>query len=64
MHIEEYGSPDNTPNAVGYAVPGVGHQWNAERPELFTQMVRQWVESQAVVKGLIPWCHEEHQGNR
>ena len=36
------------PNAVGYVVPGVGHQWNAEKRELFSRMVRSWVGSQRV----------------
>ena len=32
------------PDAIGATVPGVGHLWNAEQPELFTEMVRTWVD--------------------
>lgn len=32
------------PDIVAATVPGVGHQWNAERPDLFTDMVRAWVD--------------------
>lgn len=42
------------PNASGYLVPDVGHQWNAEQPELFSEMVRAWVSSKLVVDRLIP----------
>lgn len=44
------------PHSQGYQVPGVGHQWNAEQPELFTQMVREWVESGHVVPELVKLC--------
>ncbi|MDH5392562.1 MAG: alpha/beta hydrolase [Gammaproteobacteria bacterium] len=40
-------------NATGCIVPDVGHQWNAEQPELFTEMVRQWLASQRVADGLV-----------
>jgi pimeloyl-ACP methyl ester carboxylesterase len=40
------------PNAVGYSVPDVGHQWNAEQPELFSEMVRMWVDSRSVIDQL------------
>jgi len=36
------------PNAVGCVAPGVGHQWNAENQELFSEMIRLWITSQAV----------------
>ena len=42
------------PGARGARVPGVGHQWNAEAPELFSEMVRTWVDEQALHSGLIP----------
>lgn len=32
------------PNAIGARVPGVGHQWNAEAPTLFSDTVRTWVD--------------------
>ena len=40
------------PNARGYMVPDVGHQWNAENPALFSEMIRAWVTSQAVPETL------------
>lgn len=39
---------DVMPNATGYSVPRVGHQWNAENRELFSAMIRLWVDSKAV----------------
>ena len=39
---------DTIPGARGATVPGVGHQWNAEAPELFTAMVRAWVDEAEV----------------
>jgi len=36
------------PNARGYIIPGVGHQWNAENSELFSEMIRSWVSSETV----------------
>lgn len=41
------------PEARGAQVPGVGHQWNAEAPELFTEMVRTWVDDAAVHPDLV-----------
>ena len=41
------------PGSRGALVPGVGHQWNAEAPELFTEMVRQWVDDGTVHSDLI-----------
>jgi pimeloyl-ACP methyl ester carboxylesterase len=41
------------PNAVGCIVPEVGHQWNAENQELFSDMIRQWITLQAVNDQLI-----------
>lgn len=32
------------PNAQGYLVPNVGHQWNAEDPALFSEMVSCWLQ--------------------
>ena len=44
---------DVMPNAVGYSVPQVGHQWNAENRELFSEMVRLWVDSKSIPKQLL-----------
>ena len=41
-------------SASGYVVPEVGHQWNAEEPELFTDMVRSWISDQKVDSRLMP----------
>lgn len=35
-------------------VPGVGHVWNWEKPELFMRTVRAWVEEQALPDELTP----------
>lgn len=42
------------PDARGCLVPDVGHQWNAEQPVLFTDMVRAWVEALDVDPRLTP----------
>lgn len=36
------------PNAAGYSVPQVGHQWSAANRELFSEMIRLWVDSKSV----------------
>ncbi|MBB3082324.1 alpha/beta fold hydrolase [Geodermatophilus sabuli] len=36
--------PAVVPGATGRVVPGVGHGWNVEAPELFTATVRAWIE--------------------
>ncbi len=41
------------PNASGYLVPDVGHQWNAEESELFTNMVRAWIPEQQIEPHLV-----------
>ncbi len=41
------------PNAKGAFVPDVGHQWNAERPTLFSDMVRLWAAEQALHPNLV-----------
>ena len=43
----------SVPGARGALGPGVGHQWNAEAPELSTEMVRQWVNDGSVHPDLI-----------
>ena len=42
------------PGARGARVTGVGHQWNAEAPALFSEMVRLWVDEQALHPDLVP----------
>jgi pimeloyl-ACP methyl ester carboxylesterase len=41
------------PGARGARVPGVGHQWNAESPVLFSEMVRLWVDREALHPDLV-----------
>ena len=36
------------PSAKGVMVPGVGHIWNLEAPDLFTETVRSWVTDAAL----------------
>ena len=40
------------PNALGRIVPEVGHQWNAEKPQLFSEMTRAWVTTQTALESL------------
>ncbi len=40
------------PNAQGCLAPGRGHGWNVEAPDLFTAMVRAWVEGRPPPAGL------------
>jgi len=42
------------PGAEGNTVPEVGHQWNAENQDLFSDMVRAWIESGSVDERLLP----------
>jgi pimeloyl-ACP methyl ester carboxylesterase len=42
------------PGAAGNTVPEVGHQWNAEKHDLFSDMVRAWIESGSVDERLLP----------
>lgn len=44
---------DVLPNAQGYVVPGMGHGWSGEAPELFAQTVRAWVTEKPLPKGLV-----------
>ena len=39
---------DTVSGARGARVEGVGHQWNAEAPDLFSDMVRTWVDDRRV----------------
>ncbi len=45
---------DAMPNAAGYFVPNVGHQWNSEDQKLFSKMVRLWVEFRSVCEEFEP----------
>lgn len=38
----------------GWIVPGVGHGWNGEAPELFTRMVESWITDQPLPSELMP----------
>jgi pimeloyl-ACP methyl ester carboxylesterase len=42
------------PHAEGYLVPGVGHGWSGEAPDLFARTVAAWCEGQALPAGLKP----------
>jgi pimeloyl-ACP methyl ester carboxylesterase len=42
------------PGARGILVPGVGHIWNLQAPELFADMLRAWFQDQPLPAGLIP----------
>lgn len=44
--------PKRLPNASTSLVPNAHHGWNGEHPQLFTNMVRAWVEGQALPKEL------------
>lgn len=44
---------DTIPDARGARVPGVGHQWNAEAPELFSEMVRAWIDHSDIHPDLV-----------
>lgn len=39
---------DTMPNAAGYIVPEVGHQWNAENTKLFSEMIKLWITLETV----------------
>ncbi|MHB1293891.1 MAG: alpha/beta fold hydrolase [Anaerolineae bacterium] len=42
------------PGAVGALVPGVGHAWNLQAPDLFAATVRAWVEDASLPPTLLP----------
>ena len=42
------------PAAEGYLVPGLGHGWSGEAPELFAQVVEAWVTGRSLPEGLMP----------
>ncbi len=41
------------PGAKGALVPGAGHFWNLEFPDLFTQTVRAWIEDEPLPNRLL-----------
>lgn len=42
------------PNAEGRIAPDVGHGWNGEKPELFTQTIRAWLSQSLLPAELLP----------
>lgn len=46
--------PAALPAATGRIVPGVGHGWNVEAPDLFSATVRAWIEDAPLPAGLVP----------
>jgi len=44
--------------------PGVGHIWNLEAPDLFTEMVRAWMTDQPLPKELVSLDDRRHEGKR
>lgn len=44
--------PSVAPAATAGVVDGVGHQWNAEKPRLFSDLVRAWVTGQPLPAGV------------
>lgn len=46
--------PRVIPNARAYRVPKAHHAWNAEHPQLFTDMIRAWVSGKPLPAALQP----------
>lgn len=42
------------PEAKGVSVPGVGHVWNFQVPDLFCETVRSWTNDRPLPAGLRP----------
>jgi pimeloyl-ACP methyl ester carboxylesterase len=42
------------PNAKGYVAQGRSHNWSLEAPELYTQMIRDWLSDQPLPPELLP----------
>ena len=42
------------PNARGVLVPGVGHVWNLQAPDLFADTVRAWITDRPLPDALMP----------
>ncbi|WP_295625557.1 alpha/beta fold hydrolase [uncultured Corynebacterium sp.] len=45
--------PRRMESARGALAPGVGHGWNIEEPDLFTDMIGRWVGSRSLAPGLV-----------
>jgi pimeloyl-ACP methyl ester carboxylesterase len=43
------------PNARGFIAAGLGHNWSLEAPDLFTEMVRAWINGCPLPDGLAPF---------
>ena len=46
--------PAVLPHGTGRVVDGVGHQWNAEQPELFSELVQAWITGKPLPPRLHP----------
>lgn len=44
--------PGGLPGATAALVPDAHHGWNGEHPDLFTAMVRRWIDDRALAHGL------------
>lgn len=44
----------SSPGAIGYVVPGAGHAWVYEYPDLFDRVVRAWMNGDALPAQLLP----------
>jgi pimeloyl-ACP methyl ester carboxylesterase len=44
-----------TPSARAVYVPGLGHFWNLEAPDLFTRTVRAWIRDEPLPPRLVPF---------
>jgi pimeloyl-ACP methyl ester carboxylesterase len=42
------------PNGQGCLAPGLGHGWNLEAPDLFSAMIRTWINNAALPNSLRP----------
>jgi pimeloyl-ACP methyl ester carboxylesterase len=42
------------PNARGFIAPSVGHTWNLQNPDLFTNTLRAWIEGTMLPVELVP----------
>jgi pimeloyl-ACP methyl ester carboxylesterase len=52
--------PAVLPAAAGRLVPGVGHGWNVEAPELFNATVRAWIDDTPLPAGLAHAAQARH----
>ena len=47
------GLSNDLPNSRSFLVPGVGHVWNMENPELFNEILRGWITGSSLPDSLI-----------